>query len=775
MTDTAKVTATRQELAEGGLELALGVRTEVRVALTPVGMVELPVGNAAFFHPQSPIPMPEGAIPALAAAWAHAAALEDPSGIAAAHVSDKAVSQAKTLARRRAEALWCLAQGKPWPSALTKGVRPAVWHHILRWAARTFDFDCGLPEPPEASEASEALGRFRNAFNASFDASTGESGAAPGAGDWTAFAVCYQAAIAQTSGMQIQELRTKQSALRPLAGGALLCDPRWSKGARMKEYAGRAGQRVELLFFGKHCDPLVGEENTSGESIYADPNYAAVLLPFTAEDVVVPDVPVEPVEPSGPRSLYADYAILHQRAMSNLLFLDDEPAYRDLQVERETAWNDYAGMSGDEESILHEDLEVELIYRDYWMTHFEMVNLDLADENYRNTYLELYDERDALWFDYENAGGFRKTKLHTEDPPQPRAQYWQFALKHQKHHSGVNAYNLALLSEAVYRPQDKAPEVLFAHVKGLGAPGLGLAEDLPRLEKEMGDFPALYEPSQSPYGEPLSFSDSKTNTQGICFTNESHAVLIFRGTENVSDWMRNFAVDQDSFLHTDLTHDVHKGFQDGLETKLDDGKSRMQRILAFLRTTIRNRNPVFIAGHSLGGALATYAACALRALEPGLPITLYTFGQPRLCNRSMAAYFLGSFTYYRYAHKGDVVPLVPVSSTLRALTTYEWNELDTLFHRDFGDYYAQFGSHIEAHEDGLKFKASSVETIDEASYLEYLKAAWSAPSALPSHDMGDTYLFHAYAWMAKGGAPSKFDEQLARVREAAATHWQLDD
>jgi hypothetical protein len=73
--------------------------------------------------------------------------------------------------------------------------------------------------------------------------------------------------------------------------------------------------------------------------------------------------------------------------------------------------------------------------------------------------------------------------------------------------------------------------------------------------------------------------------------------------------------------------------------------------------------PVFVTGHSLGGALAALLAQRIHAAQPGRVRAVYTFGMPRTGNAQFQAQYdqaLGAVTY-RLVHGDDVVPTVPPS------------------------------------------------------------------------------------------------------------------
>ena len=150
-------------------------------------------------------------------------------------------------------------------------------------------------------------------------------------------------------------------------------------------------------------------------------------------------------------------------------------------------------------------------------------------------------------------------------------------------------------------------------------------------------------------------SDPGTDTQGFVAVRcagdaMDMAVVSFRGTENEQDWKTNLRysltlVDSPQAEGREPTGKVHQGFLDAFRSVRD----QVDRYLPCAEGL-----PVFITGHSLGGALATLGAALLsgRCLA-----ACYTFGAPRVGNKG----FSGSLQtlVYRVVNPGDPVPHVP--------------------------------------------------------------------------------------------------------------------
>ena len=127
------------------------------------------------------------------------------------------------------------------------------------------------------------------------------------------------------------------------------------------------------------------------------------------------------------------------------------------------------------------------------------------------------------------------------------------------------------------------------------------------------------------------------------------AVLAFRGTQQVKDWLTNLdaVTTPVTSSHGDTLGDVHKGFKQAYCAVHD----RIGELL------IGDEDlPLFITGHSLGGALATLATWYLRGDSLA---ACYTFGAPRVGNAGLMDRFRTPI--YRIVNGVDPVPFVPPS------------------------------------------------------------------------------------------------------------------
>ena len=144
-----------------------------------------------------------------------------------------------------------------------------------------------------------------------------------------------------------------------------------------------------------------------------------------------------------------------------------------------------------------------------------------------------------------------------------------------------------------------------------------------------------------------------------------YLVLAFRGTEKkVSDWL----TDARCVPEVQGEARVHTGFLEAFAAKKDatgrTAKEVVEDILARpgARDGAGRPLPLFITGHSLGGALALLAT---RLVAPDVNGACYTFGAPRVGNYE---YFRFVRTpVYRVVNSADVVPRVPPGAFMTAL------------------------------------------------------------------------------------------------------------
>ncbi len=152
----------------------------------------------------------------------------------------------------------------------------------------------------------------------------------------------------------------------------------------------------------------------------------------------------------------------------------------------------------------------------------------------------------------------------------------------------------------------------------------------------------------------------KSSQAFVCKRNvekeQSYLVIAFRGTEDeISDWLTDiYALP----THVGSTK-VHTGFNNAFRVNTDKGKT-IENILSDILKSEQALSdkgdllPLFLTGHSLGGALALLATKHLASDVNG---ACYTFGAPRVASYE---YFDNIKTpVYRVVNSSDIVPKIP--------------------------------------------------------------------------------------------------------------------
>lgn len=170
---------------------------------------------------------------------------------------------------------------------------------------------------------------------------------------------------------------------------------------------------------------------------------------------------------------------------------------------------------------------------------------------------------------------------------------------------------------------------------------------------------------------------SVDNTQAYVGSGPDDLVVAFRGSEapnsidGFKDWLltnaNNFLILPEGRIGTDFAAAgvgarFHQGFMGALAEIWDP-------LLAAVEEQLRAKErPLWVTGHSLGGALALLAAW--RFQQNFLAVhQIVTFGAPMVGNKEAAAAFAREFPgkIFRYIDEPDPVPLLPTVSLIANL------------------------------------------------------------------------------------------------------------
>ena len=225
---------------------------------------------------------------------------------------------------------------------------------------------------------------------------------------------------------------------------------------------------------------------------------------------------------------------------------------------------------------------------------------------------------------------------------------------HRQAYSDRTAWLMACLSELAYlrfNPffSDGQKEHFIANIEKLmdakrvakltalvGVVGYDHEEERKSLEAELGHVRLK-----------LTETFDRKGTQAILVKSDKFVALAFRGTEATS--LQDIKADcSATFVPCESGGRVHVGFNDAYE-----------QVAADIQTKLESEEyaglPLFITGHSLGGALATIAAKRIQH-HAGIA-ACYTFGSPRVGDEDWSE---GMRTIvYRIVNAADCVTMLP--------------------------------------------------------------------------------------------------------------------
>jgi hypothetical protein len=150
-----------------------------------------------------------------------------------------------------------------------------------------------------------------------------------------------------------------------------------------------------------------------------------------------------------------------------------------------------------------------------------------------------------------------------------------------------------------------------------------------------------------------------TDAEALAMELDQCIVIAFRGSQDAKDYVQDAKFGTEPFLVRGDVTEVHRGF-------LEDYESINTRLMQQVNR-FKPYKPVFITGHSLGGAQAILAG--LDFIMAGYPVAgVYTFGQPRVGNGLFCQVYDASILNHggllhdltwRVVNQNDIVPRVP--------------------------------------------------------------------------------------------------------------------
>ncbi|EAQ4906429.1 lipase family protein [Salmonella enterica] len=228
---------------------------------------------------------------------------------------------------------------------------------------------------------------------------------------------------------------------------------------------------------------------------------------------------------------------------------------------------------------------------------------------------------------------------------------WNILLHHTKDYSIVNGFNLGLLANFAYEPQQKVIDFFNKDCLDLSCVPLLLyptiSIDVPFSQRYVN--PVFLDTTVGPSGE--------GGTQLFYVSNATQLIVSWRGTE--VDKLSDIVADG-SFRPTPCPNIIsggrgHKGFLDAYELAVNKFDENFNVDIPKLS---RDRD-LFITGHSLGGALTLIQAAVLKSYNP----LIYTYGMPRIFSASTISQ-LDEVTHFRHVNDSDSVTSVPPAKEL---------------------------------------------------------------------------------------------------------------
>lgn len=150
-------------------------------------------------------------------------------------------------------------------------------------------------------------------------------------------------------------------------------------------------------------------------------------------------------------------------------------------------------------------------------------------------------------------------------------------------------------------------------------------------------------------------------------TAQNAVVVAFRGTLPPSeksvttalDWIDDFYAETISV--PGIPGKVHAGFWDSVDKLWAQLLPKVQALMK------NNTLPLYITGHSKGGAMASLAAMRFATSENIKPAGIFTFASPMPGDQDFANGYLFNSIHTRYEYQDDIVPHLPPDATLVTL------------------------------------------------------------------------------------------------------------
>jgi hypothetical protein len=238
---------------------------------------------------------------------------------------------------------------------------------------------------------------------------------------------------------------------------------------------------------------------------------------------------------------------------------------------------------------------------------------------------------------------------------------WSLVLHDTKDYSLANGYNLGVMADMAYADQVLIEDFFKRKCLDLSTTPRheekpfyphALVVDVPFRERYItAEF--LDSRSQSDKAPARLLLDS---TQLFYVENADHIIVAWRGTQEVPDWITDgWYSPQPCPAELAKAGRIHGGFLEAYQL----AKERFGDKFKEIKRITDGGKKLFIAGHSLGGALGLIYAAEMKGFSP----ILYTYGMPRTFTAD-AVGNLYQITHYRHVNDSDTITSVPFDANL---------------------------------------------------------------------------------------------------------------
>ena len=221
---------------------------------------------------------------------------------------------------------------------------------------------------------------------------------------------------------------------------------------------------------------------------------------------------------------------------------------------------------------------------------------------------------------------------------------------------------LARMSELTYTQYNQSPKHKgkvtmpsgYKQIANFTAPEIDLKKDLAKLQHL--DWKNLENDSA------IKKVTLKVQTVyfGFAATSTTHNIIAIRGTQSNFEWLMDATIPQvpvPLFWYSDKKFKlakVHLGFMYFFIMLIEQIKNAANQF--------DNDLPCYVCGHSLGAALATLVAPAIKIITKNSDVRMYNYASPRVGDPTFVnAYNCLIPESYRVVNLSDLIPMIPPS------------------------------------------------------------------------------------------------------------------